>query len=327
MSAVLGSPFLRLPAALALIVGLDSPSARRVLPPPPPPPPRAHTANGVVQGVSLPGGIHVFEGIPYAAPPVRENRWRAPQPVANWPGVRRADRFADQCMQMRVFDDMVFRNAGTSEDCLYLNVWTPTASSTARLPVLVYFFGGGFIGGDGSEFRYDGASLAGKGMVVVTISYRLGVFGFLAHPELSRESPHHASGDYGLLDQVAALRWVRKNISAFGGDPAKVTIGGESAGSISVSALMASPLARGLFRGAIGESGSVLGALSPVPLARAEEQGADFASRIGAPTLASLRAMPAMELLLLALAPGRALPAHGGRLFPARESRLHLRRR
>ncbi len=266
--------------------------------------PRVRTANGLVEGVTLPGGVEVFKGIPYAAPPVRGNRWKPPQPVASWTGVRRADRFAAQCMQMRVFNDMVFRNSGVSEDCLYLNVWTPSASRAAGRPVLVYFFGGGYVAGDGSEFRYDGASLARKGIVVVTMSYRLGIFGFFADSALARESPHHAAGDYGLLDQVQALRWVRRNIAAFGGDPSKVTIGGESAGSISVSALMASPLARGLFRGAIGESGSLLGALPPVPLARAEAVGQAFGDSIGAPTLAEMRAVPAMELLLDASRPG-----------------------
>ncbi|HEX4683846.1 MAG TPA: carboxylesterase family protein, partial [Gemmatimonadaceae bacterium] len=200
------------------------------------------TANGVVAGITAPSGIREFRGVPFAAPPVRELRWQPPQPVRDWTGVRPADRFADQCMQARVFSDMVFRNAGTSEDCLYLNVWAPAASganASARLPVLVYFFGGGFVAGDGSEPRYDGESLARRGIVVVTTSYRLGIFGFFAHPELTRESAHHASGNYGLMDQAAALRWVHDNIAAFGGDPSHVTIAGESAGSMSVSALMA----------------------------------------------------------------------------------------
>ncbi|MCG6955133.1 MAG: carboxylesterase family protein [Gemmatimonadetes bacterium] len=261
---------------------------------------RVRTGDGLVEGITLPSGIHAFRGIPYAAPPVRDLRWKPPQPVTPWTGVRPAGRFAAQCMQMRVFDDMVFRNSGVSEDCLYVNVWTPSTANGSKLPVLVYFYGGGFVGGDGSEYRYDGESLAERGIVVVTMSYRLGVFGFLAHPELTAESAHHASGNYALLDQVASLRWVKSNIAAFGGDPEKVTVGGESAGSVSVSALMASPLATGLFRGAIGESGSLLGTLSPVPLALAEENGASLARFVGASSLAELRNMPAMELLLAA---------------------------
>lgn len=267
---------------------------------------RVTTASGVVQGTTLASGIHVFKGIPYAAPPVRDLRWKPPQAPASWHGVRRADRFAAQCMQTRVFGDMMFRNSGISEDCLYLNVWTPEASATAKRPVLVYFYGGGFVAGDGSEPRYDGESLARKGIVVVTISYRLGIFGFFAHPELTAESPHHASGNYALMDQTQALRWVQQNIAAFGGDPSQVTIGGESAGSFSVSAQMASPLAKGLFVRAIGESGSVLGSFAPIPLAEAEQQGVAFAKGVGAASLADLRAMSAMQLLEAAARPGAA---------------------
>src|SRR5205823_5083542 len=193
------------------------------------------------------------------------------------------------CMQRRVFNDMVFRSNGVSEDCLYLNVWTPAASASERLPVLVYFYGGGYIAGDGSEPRYDGESMARKGIVALTVNYRLTVFGFFAHPELTKESPHHASGNYGLLDQNAALRWVQQNIAAFGGDPKKVTIAGESAGSTSVSAQMASPLSKDLFAGAIGESGSLMGTLPPVPLAEAEQTGVRFATKLGAKSLAELR--------------------------------------
>jgi len=261
---------------------------------------RVATSAGTVQGITLPSGIHAFRGIPYAAPPVRELRWKPPQPVDRWDGVRPADRFAAQCMQMRVFDDMVFRNSGVSEDCLYLNVWTPGPSDGSRLPVLVYFYGGGFVGGDGSEYRYDGESLAEQGIVVVTMSYRLGIFGFLAHPGLTAESPHHASGNYALLDQVASLLWVRDNIASFGGDPDAVTIAGESAGSFSVSALVASPLAAGLFRGAIGESGSLLGTWAATSLGDAEDAGVAFAERLQATSLRELRAIPAMELLLAA---------------------------
>jgi para-nitrobenzyl esterase len=180
---------------------------------------RVTTANGLVEGITDKSGIHEFRGIPYAAPPIRDLRWKPPQPVADWEGVRQADRFAAQCMQRRVFGDMMFRNSGTSEDCLYLNVWTPSTSPDEKLPVLVYYYGGGFVAGDGSEPRYDGESMAQKGIVVVTMSYRLGVFGFFAHPELTAESAHHASGNYTLMDQTQALRWVHDNIAAFGGDP------------------------------------------------------------------------------------------------------------
>jgi para-nitrobenzyl esterase len=228
--------------------------------------PRAQTVNGAVAGLTLPSGVKAFRGIPFAAPPVRENRWRPPQPVTNWSGVRMADRFADQCMQARVFGDMMFRNSGNSEDCLYLNVWEPAnAQPGAKLPVLVYYYGGGFVAGDGSEPRYDGESMAKRGIVVVTMSYRLGVFGFFSHPELTAESPHHASGNYALMDQAQALQWVHDNIAQFGGDPARVTIGGESAGSASVSAQMASPLARDLIAGAIGESGAFFSATLSTP--------------------------------------------------------------
>jgi para-nitrobenzyl esterase len=224
-------------------------------------------------------------------------------------------------MQRAIFGDMIFRSNGMSEDCLYLNVWTPAKSSREKLPVLVYFYGGGFIAGDGSEPRYDGESMARKGIVAVTVNYRLGVFGFFAHPDLTKESPHHASGNYGLLDQQAALEWVRHNIAAFGGDPMHVTIAGESAGSISVSAQMASPLSKGLFAGAIGESGSILGALSAVPLAEAEQAGVKFAAGLGLaekPTLSELRNMPAEKVLEATAKPGVPWfrPTVDGYFFP-----------
>ncbi len=200
-------------------------------------------------------------------------------------------------MQRRIFADMVFRSRGVSEDCLYLNVWSPATGDGALRPVLVYFYGGGFVAGDGSEPRYEGASMARRGIVAVTVNYRLGVFGFLAHPDLSKESPHHASGNYGLLDQHAALEWVRDNIARFGGDPKRVTIGGESAGSISVSAQMASPLSKGLFAGAIAESGSLMRTLAPVSLDGAEKVGLGLAEKLHAKSIADLRAIPAEKLL------------------------------
>jgi para-nitrobenzyl esterase len=261
--------------------------------------PVVRTADGAVRGLVLASGVRTFRGIPFAAPPVRELRWRPPQPPARWQGVRLADRFADQCMQARIFSDMMFRNSGVSEDCLYLNVWEPAnARSGSAMPVLVYFYGGGFVAGDGSEFRYDGESLARRGIVVVTMSYRLGIFGFFSHPELTAESPKHASGNYGLMDQTAALRWVRANIAAFGGDPRRVTIAGESAGSMSVSVQMASPLAQGLFARAIGESGAFFPTTARTsPRSETEQNGVRFGQAVGATTLAALRALSAAELL------------------------------
>lgn len=262
-------------------------------------------SNGLLEGtVDASSGVCAFKGIPFAQPPIGELRWKPPQPPKKWKGVRQADKFGPRAMQRPIFGDMGFRSDGMSEDCLYLNVWTPAKSGKERLPVLVYFYGGGFAAGDGSEGRYDGETMAGKGIVAVTVNYRLNVFGFLAHPELTKESPHHASGNYGLLDQAAALRWVHDNISAFGGDPRQVTIAGESAGSVSVSAHMASPLSKGLFARAIGESGSLLGTLTPGPLADAEQTGLKFATNSGVVALADLRAMPADKLLEATAKPG-----------------------
>jgi para-nitrobenzyl esterase len=261
--------------------------------------PQVKITNGVLQGVTEASGVVSYKGIPFAQPPVGNLRWKEPQAPKNWTGIRKADHFGPNGLQKVMWADMIFRSSGQSEDCLYLNVWTPAKSPTEKLPVLVYFYGGGLVTGDGSEYRYDGESLAKKGLVTITINYRLGVFGFLAHPELTKEAVHHSSGNYGLMDQHAALLWVQKNIAAFGGDPAKVTIAGESAGSMSVCAQMASPLSKGLFTGAIGESGSLLGNLSPVPLAEAETDGVKFAAAIGKNSLAELRAIPADSLLKL----------------------------
>jgi para-nitrobenzyl esterase len=260
--------------------------------------PSAEIATGRLSGThDAKTGLNEFKGIPYAAPPVGSLRWKPPQSVVAWKDVRKADRFGPRCMQRPIFSDMVFRSDGMSEDCLYLNVWTPADAPNKKLPVLVYFYGGGFIGGDGSEPRYDGASLAQRGIVTVTVNYRLDVFGFLASPALVAESPKRAAGNYGLLDQHAALEWVRHNIAAFGGDPEQVTIGGESAGSMSVSAQMASPLSKGLIRRAIGESGAMLGNLNPTPLAQTMREGEAFERRVGARSLVQLRAMSAQALL------------------------------
>lgn len=255
-------------------------------------------SNGVIEGnYDTKSGIQTYFGIPFAKPPVGNLRWKAPQPVENWKGVKETKKFSARPMQTVVFGDMNSRSEGVSEDCLYLNVWTPAKRNTKDLPVLVYFYGGGFVAGDASEPRYDGEAMAKKGIVVVTVNYRLNIFGFFAHPELSAEAPYKASGNYGLLDQAAALKWVQKNIAAFGGDPKKVTIAGESAGSISVSAQMASPLSRGLIAGAIGESGAGINpTLSPVPLAEAEKTGVEFAKNAGYTSLAQLRALSTREI-------------------------------
>ncbi|MCC6536479.1 MAG: carboxylesterase family protein [Bryobacterales bacterium] len=256
---------------------------------------RVKTANGPVEGTrTTDGAVRMFKGIPFAAPPVGPLRWREPHPAANWTSPRAATAFGPRCMQHPIFGDMNFRSNGMSEDCLYLNVWAPAKGK--NLPVLVYFFGGGFMAGDGSEPRYEGESMARRGIVALTINYRLGLFGFFAHPELTKESPHRASGNYALLDQNAALRWVQQNIAAFGGDPKRVTIAGESAGSSAVSAQVVSPLSKGLFAAAIGESGSLLGTLPPVPLAEAEKLGTQFAATAGAASLAELRALPTEKI-------------------------------
>jgi para-nitrobenzyl esterase len=263
---------------------------------------QVQTTYGAVAGTGVqPSGVRIFRGIPFAAPPVKDLRWRPPQPPKQWTGILQATEFGPNCVQPPVFADIRFRSRGMSEDCLYLNVWTPAKSADERRPVLVYFYGGGFVAGDGSEPRYDGESTACRGIVMVTLNYRLGVLGFLAHPQLSREAAYKGSGNYGLLDQAAALRWVHDNIAAFGGDPRRVTIAGESAGSISVSAQMASPLSRDLIAGAIGESGSILGALPAVELAEAESVGVQFANQAGANSLDALRALPAERVLELAV--------------------------
>lgn len=258
--------------------------------------PRVKTNSGIVEGIHD-SGIRIFKGVPFAAPPVGNLRWKAPQPAAPWNGVLETKKFGPRPMQRAVFSDMMFRSEVISEDCLYLNIWTPAHSENDKLPVLVYYYGGGFVAGDASEYRYDGESMARRGIVTVTVNYRLGAFGFLAHQELSWESPQGASGNYGLLDQAAALQWVSENIRAFGGDPQRITIAGESAGSISVSALMASPLSRDLIAGAIGESGSILASLRAVPLKVGEDRGNILAGLAGAKNIKELRRISASKLL------------------------------
>src|SRR5262245_46163456 len=218
------------------------------------------TDAGTVSGAAASGGVTAYLGIPYAAPPVGDLRWRAPQPVAHWDGVRKADEFGTSCMQNQAgsrlpWTEEFMTQGPIGEDCLFLNVWTPAKSTGSKLPVMFWIYGGGFNEGSSSVAVYNGAPLATKGVVVVSANYRVGPLGFLAHPELSKESEHHVSGNYGLLDQIAALRWVRANIAFFGGDPGAVTIFGQSAGALSVTSLMRSPLAKGLFSRAIAQSG------------------------------------------------------------------------
>ena len=259
---------------------------------------RVTIENGIIEGnYDTKTGIQTYFGIPFAQPPVGALRWKAPQLVISWPGVKETKKFGPRPMQTNVFGDMNSRSDGVSEDCLYLNVWTPAKRNTKDLPVLVYFYGGGNVAGDASEPRYDGEAMAKKGIVVVTCNYRLNIFGFFAHPELSAEAPYKASGNYGMLDQVAALQWVQKNIAAFGGNPKQVTIAGESAGSIGVSYQMASPLAKGLIAGAIGESGAGINpTMAPVSLDVAEKAGVDFTKNAGINSIGQLRALPARDI-------------------------------
>jgi para-nitrobenzyl esterase len=243
-------------------------------------------------------GLSVYKGIPFAAPPVGDRRWLPPMPAASWTGSRKADAFAPACMQVGVSMPGEAPPA-VSEDCLYLNIWTPANTQQEHLPVIVWIYGGGYINGSASMTLYWGDRLARKGVIVVTIAYRLGPLGFLALPELTRESPHHSSGNYGLMDQIAALEWVHRNIAAFGGDPKCVTIAGQSSGSISVSILMSSPLAKGLFQRAIGESGGLFEPLQLGPqflLANAERDGEKYAVSLGAPSLKEMRRLPASQL-------------------------------
>jgi para-nitrobenzyl esterase len=250
------------------------------------------TEGGKVEG-TVENGIKVFKGIPFAAPPVGELRWKEPQPVKPWEGELKADKFAPGCPQPQKLEQ--------SEDCLYLNVWTTANSAKDKLPVMVWIHGGGFSMGAPLEPTYWGQELTRKGVIFVSIAYRLGVLGFFAHPDLSAESPYKVSGNYGLLDQIAALKWVQKNISAFGGDPDKVTIFGESAGAISVSILCASPLAKGLFRGAISESGGNFGPVGNtrqdgiISLKGAENSGIEFMKQFGVESIDEFRKMDPQE--------------------------------
>lgn len=264
-------------------------------------------SNGTIEGnYNVTNGISTYFGIPFAQAPVGELRWKAPVPAENWTGVKMTKKFSPRPVQGLVFGDMNSMSDGVSEDCLYLNVWTPANRNSKDLPVLVYFYGGGFVAGDASEPRYHGESMAKEGVVVVSVNYRLGVFGFLAHPELSAEAPYQASGNYGLLDQALALQWVKDNIAAFGGNPNQVTIAGESAGSISVSYQMASPLSRNLIHGAIGESGAGINpTLFPVALEEGEKTGKEFLEKAGVQSISEARKMSAKEVFELYQESGR----------------------
>jgi para-nitrobenzyl esterase len=278
---------------------------------------------GALEGTSTANGkVRVFLGVPFAAPPVGKLRWQAPQPVAPWEGVRKAATFGARCMQGPIYSDMIFRD-GMSEDCLYLNVWAP--ADAKGLPVMFWIHGGGFQAGSPSEPRQDGTELARRGVIVVGANYRLGVFGFFAHPELTKESGRNASGNYGLLDQIATLQWIKRNIAAFGGDPDNVTIFGESAGSLSVSALMASPPAKGLFHRAIGESGAFFneGLLGPKTLEASATAGQQFATSLGAPSLAALRLKPGADVLAAALKVPWFSPSIDGYVLPANVSSIY----
>ncbi len=276
---------------------------------------------GSVQGTSE-DGLTVYKGIPFATPPIGDLRWKAPQPAAKWEGVKQADKFAPGPIQGGN------PPSGKNEDCLYLNVWTPAKSSKDKIPVLVWIYGGGFNGGSTSETTYSGEKLAKKGVVLVSIAYRVGQLGFMAHPELSAESPDKVSGNYGLLDMIAGLKWIQKNIAAFGGDPGKVTIFGESAGGIAVSMLCASPLAKGLFHGAISQSGGSFGPprLTTFPgenlkrLTDAENAGAAYVQNAGFSSIAEMRKVNADKLPAIR---GLAWPIIDGWVIPDDQYKLY----
>jgi len=314
----------------AIIAGLAlAPAALAQAPAP------VRTGAGLVQG-TVEDGITIYKGIPFAAPPVGDLRWRAPQPAAPWTGVKNADKFAPACIQNQIANRALgIEEVETNEDCLYLNVWTPAKSRRDRLAVMVWIYGGGFSIGATSLKQYDGKNLAKKGVVVVSVSYRVGELGFMAHPELTAEQGGH-SGNYGLLDQIAGLQWVKKNIAAFGGDPKRVTIFGESAGGISVSMLAASPLAKGLFQGAISESGGSFasarfaneGGENVPPLSVAEQSGKNFLSKLGVSSIADARKISADELLKKSPPGlGGAWPTFDGYVLPGDQYDLYEAKR
>ena len=253
------------------------------------------TQYGILEGFEE-DGVKKFLGVPFAQAPVGDLRWKGPQPLQAWEGVREAKQFGNDPMQLNVFGDMQFRGAGRSEDCLYLNIWTTATNTADALPVLIYFNGGGLMAGSGSEPRYDGSSIAKEGVIGVTANYREGVFGFFAHPDLTAASDYKGSGNYGFLDQVAAIQWVKDNIEAFGGDPARITIVGESAGSFSVSLLMCSPLSKNLIAGAMLSSGAEVLPYEPATQAEADSAGAALLQNAGIASLADAMALNADSL-------------------------------
>jgi para-nitrobenzyl esterase len=285
---------------------------------------------GVIEGtVGADPSVRLFKGVPFAAPPVCDLRWKAPQPVVPWKGVRKADEWGTRCVQGPIWGPLRSREARMGEDCLYLNVWTTARSAKEKRPVLVVIHGGGFGAGSASEPRTDGEWFAKQGIVVVEANYRLGVLGFLGHPELTREGGARGSGNYGMLDQVAALVWVKENVAAFGGDPGNVTINGESAGSLSVSAHMVSPLTKDLVHKAIGQSGaffpSPTSGLPEKTVEEKEQDGLKFAAAVGAASLAELRARTADGLLAEAMKGGglRFSPGTDGYFMPEKVSSLY----
>jgi len=285
---------------------------------------------GQISG-AVDGEVSVFKGIPFAAPPVGELRWSAPHPVTAWKGVYPARDFGPDCPQLGEASANPAGDAlppGQSEDCLYLNVWTAAHSAEERRPVMVWIYGGGYRAGSTRLPIYDGAALARKGVVLVSIGYRVGPLGFMAHPALSVESPQRVSGNYGLLDQVAALDWVRRNISSFGGDPERITIFGQSAGSMSTSYLASSPLAAGKFHRLIGQTGAGFGMLTPKPLAEAEGKGVEFGKQLGASSAQELRALSAAKLISAAgFESGTFQPIVDGWVVPDELSEIYRRGR
>jgi para-nitrobenzyl esterase len=260
-------------------------------------------ANGKIQGTAnADKTVRIFKGIPFAAPPLGDLRWKAPQPVKNWKDVKQCTAFSASPIQNKPHpfycwsEEFIAQPEPLSEDCLYLNVWTTAMSKSEKQPVFLWIYGGGLSSGSANCAIYDGEEMAKKGVVFVSINYRVGVFGFMAHPELSKESGYHASGNYGFLDQIAALKWVQKNIAAFGGDPDNVTIAGQSAGSFSVTALIASPLAKGLFHKAIAQSGGLLSNMLSQDLPKAEEKGLAFMKQANSVSITDLRKKSAKEL-------------------------------
>lgn len=267
---------------------------------------QVNTQNGTIEGLELDGGVKAFFGVPFAEAPVGELRWAAPQPKQNWEGVLETKAFGPDPMQADLFGDMNFRGAGRSEDCLYLNVWTTAKTTADKLPVLIYFNGGGLMAGSGSEPRYDGAAIAREGVIGVTANYREGIFGFLSLPELTAESSYKGSGNQGFLDQVAAINWVKENIAAFGGDPERINIVGESAGSFSVSLLMVSPLSKNTIAGAMLSSGAEVLPYKAQTQAEAEAAGQAILAAAGIANLAEARAMSADDVQNKLIAGGMA---------------------